>query len=121
MKARTTFYEDLAHMLRVLRTSCGFTQRAVAEALGVNRSTYSYYELGRATPDMVTLKALSRIFAVSPEEFFYPERYHDTEPANRRQDLPKAGTLDLGAIKDLSEEEQCLLAQFRVGELVPLK
>lgn len=116
MKAHSTYYEDLAHMLRVIRMACGFTQLAVAEALGVNRSTYSYYELGRASPDVATLKVLGRIFNVPPEEFLYPERFRDEKPAHQRQCVPKTSMVELGAIGDLKEEEQCLLARYRAGE-----
>ena len=51
-------YDDpnfLGNRLRALRLTFGFTQSSVAEVLGINRSTYSYYESGTTRPDPVVL------------------------------------------------------------------
>ena len=46
--------------LRRMRLKCGLTQQAVADALHVNRATYSYYELGKTQPDFAQLGQLAR-------------------------------------------------------------
>ena len=51
--------QDLAVMLRRLRLDCGYSQKAVATGLGVERSTYSNYELGKVSPDLHTLRRLA--------------------------------------------------------------
>lgn len=43
----------------------GLTQLNVAELIGVDRSTYTYYELGRTVPSWDIVKKLAKIFNVS--------------------------------------------------------
>lgn len=59
---------DLALRLRQLRLLYGMTQQEVAQHLGVDRSTYSYYETGRNNPPLPTLSALCSLYRVSSEE-----------------------------------------------------
>lgn len=54
--------------LRKHRIRLELTQQTVAEKLNVDRSTYSYYELGRTTPSIGTLYELTRLFGVSADE-----------------------------------------------------
>ena len=51
--------------LRRLRIACGLTQQAVADALHVNRATYTYYETGKTTPSVERLGKIAEIFGVS--------------------------------------------------------
>lgn len=76
--------QDLAVMLRRLRLDCGYSQKAVATGLGVERSTYSNYELGKVSPDLDTLRRLAQIYAVPLEAFLYPEEYRTIEAARQR-------------------------------------
>ena len=58
-------YDDpnfLGNRLRALRLTFGFTQSSVAEVLGINRSTYSYYESGTTRPDPVVLGKLASYY-----------------------------------------------------------
>ena len=48
-----------------LRTKGGMTQSELAERLSVTRQAVSRWENGETTPDVDTLKALSRLFDVS--------------------------------------------------------
>ena len=52
--------------LKKLRLKCGLSQQAVANALHINRATYSYYELGETAPDFQRLLDLARVFDISP-------------------------------------------------------
>lgn len=38
--------------LRELRIKSGYTQSQIAKILNIDRSTYSYYEIGKTTPDI---------------------------------------------------------------------
>ena len=51
-------------IIKKLRKSCSYTQKEVADMLGVDRSTYAYYESGRIKPDIDTIRKLSNIFKV---------------------------------------------------------
>ena len=54
----------ITEIIKKLRKSCGYTQKEVADILGVDRSTYAYYESGRIKPDIDTIRKLSNIFRV---------------------------------------------------------
>lgn len=51
--------------LRLIRTQKNLSQQTVADALGINRVTYTNYENGKREPDMETLKKLAQYFGVS--------------------------------------------------------
>ena len=51
--------------LKELRTQKGVLQREVAECIGCSPVVYSRYVRGEREPDIDTLKALSKYFAVS--------------------------------------------------------
>ena len=59
--------------LRAQRKKLGLTQEQLAEKLGYDRSTYSYYEIGRTEPSISTLCKLSRIFGVTLDQLVYPQ------------------------------------------------
>lgn len=54
----------LKEVIKKLRKSYNYTQKEVADKLGVDRSTYAYYESGRIRPDIDTIRKLSDIFKV---------------------------------------------------------
>ena len=54
----------ITEIIKKLRNSCNYTQKQVADKLGVDRSTYAYYESGRIKPDIDTIMKLSTIFNV---------------------------------------------------------
>ena len=51
--------------LKKLRIARGLLQRQVADAIGVNRTTYVKYETGKSEPDYATLSRLADYFAVT--------------------------------------------------------
>lgn len=54
--------------LRVLRETCGLTQEQVANVLEIDRSAYTYYEIGRTEPNMHSLVKLANLFKVTLDE-----------------------------------------------------
>ena len=52
-------------VLKEIRTTKGFTQQQVADALEITKGTYSGYETGRREPDVFKIKALAQLFDVS--------------------------------------------------------
>lgn len=56
---------ELAERLRNERERRGLTQKVVAQALGVQRSTYSRWEKGNREPDIETLHKLANFFETS--------------------------------------------------------
>ncbi len=63
---------QIGKRLRFVREKFGYTQQQVANALNIDRSTYSYYETGKTSPDITTLLALSEIFSIGVDEFLIP-------------------------------------------------
>ena len=101
--------------LRSLRLACGYTQQDVARALGVVRSTYSYYETGKTQPDVETLTRISQMFGVTLDQLVLPGEQPPVSPPRRRAKHRPAA--DPQTIGDLTEEEKVLIARLRSGEL----
>lgn len=58
--------EKIGEKIKILRTKFGLTQKEVADALEIERSTYTYYELGKTTPSWNVVKKLAQIFQIAP-------------------------------------------------------
>lgn len=57
--------------LKEIRKNCALTQQQVANALGIERSTYTNYETGKTEPSMDTLRKIIMLYDV-PLERIYP-------------------------------------------------
>lgn len=96
------FKPSLQKLLRNIRLACGFSQREVADALMVNRSTYSYYESGKTSPDVQTLRILAKLYGVPATVFMFPERF---------------ATMDTNCLKRGGRRKKPLPNPQRFGEL----
>lgn len=56
--------------LKKLRKDCALTQQQVAEALGLERSTYTYYETGKTDPSVSTLQKIMVLFNCSFSDIY---------------------------------------------------
>lgn len=56
--------------LRKAREAAGLTQEAVARKLGVNRTTYSRYEVGSRTPDVAMALRIATVLGRNVEDLF---------------------------------------------------
>ena len=57
----------LTTQLRYLRGYNAVTQREIADALCIDRSTYAYYELGETQPSLLMLVRLARLYDVTTD------------------------------------------------------
>ena len=105
MAQETTF----AERLRAWRRAAGLTQQVVATALGVERSTYTYYETGKTKPDLNTLVRLAQMFGVSTDELVGKV----TTPTAFRDGDALFEDASVARFSKLSLEEQVLVLQFR--------
>ena len=133
---------SLGKILKRYRESCGLTQQQVANALNVDRSTYTYYETGNTTPSVPVIIKLSKIYNVPYTVFMsiFEESAHEGSDTGFRADsfdgrwsvahdsrYPLGGYVDpyermlcgprgdaFEKIYDISGEERQLLALFRV-------
>jgi len=101
----------LNQRLKHFRTTSGLTQQQVADVLGLDRSTYAYYESGKTTPDIKSVNKLLKIFNIS-----YYELVDEKDPAdsNISDDEVQDDTADKLHIYDLSKPEKRLVIYFRM-------
>ena len=71
--------EQFRHRLKFLRECRQLSQRQVAAALHIERSTYASYETGRSEPSLQNLKRLAALYQVSTDFLL------DSTPIGRRQ------------------------------------
>ncbi|MDU7338238.1 MAG: helix-turn-helix domain-containing protein [Clostridium sp.] len=101
--------------LRIFREKCGYTQQHLANVLNIDRSTYSYYESGKTTPDISSLILLSQVFCIS-----LPELLGQEDLSLMLNDSSSWGKLNVKRITDnnshiydLKKDELQLIAFFR--------
>ena len=77
--------------LRTARECKGLTQKKVADAIGVAKSTYSLYESGNREPNVITIKKIANLLKVSAdnllglEDSFDGNEYTEAELDEIRQ------------------------------------
>lgn len=64
---------NLQKNLKYWRNSRKLTQKQVAQTLGIDRSTYSYYEIGVSSPPVAGLIEISELFGVTIDELVNAE------------------------------------------------
>ncbi len=109
-------------LLKSYREACGFSQQQVADALGIDRSTYTYYELGNTTPSAPFIIKLSKIFNVSYTKFMDPFLKLESEAVLGDSGISDDlfdGEQDAAVevpepVYSLSKEEQSLLCMYRL-------
>jgi len=97
--------KSLGEKLRKLRESYNLSQNQVAEALNIDRSTYSYYELDKTRPNLETLVKLSHIFSVS-KSYLLPD---DPGADLNIKDMARSDSM----LQGLSKEERGLIILYR--------
>ena len=111
---------SLANRLRQARLSAGYSQQNIADALSVNRATYTYYETGKTTPDPRTLMKIARICGV-PIEFFLDEEPGHPLMLSDRERCPKRTFPNPQKVGELSSEEKQLIALLRASQKVSVE
>ncbi len=89
----------------------GLTQQQVADVLGLDRSTYAYYESGKTTPDIKSVSKLLKLFNIS-----YNELMEETECASTKvnDSAVEEDEDEKLHIYELSKVEKRLVIYFRV-------
>ena len=91
------------------------SQAEVSKLLGIDRSTYTYYETGKIRVPLAVLDKLAEIYLL-PRGFYL--QTDDTDPVLLfRQSRPEAaeasGVVQIG-VEDVKQDEQLLLARLRI-------
>ncbi|MCL2885053.1 MAG: helix-turn-helix domain-containing protein [Oscillospiraceae bacterium] len=104
-------FTPFAQRLRELRKEAHMTQVQMAQALGLERSTYAYYEIGTTTPAYFILGRIAAIFRVSLEYLIGTQE----DKQYMRLAEPPALMRVPGAegLAGLTPEEQSFMVMFR--------
>jgi transcriptional regulator with XRE-family HTH domain len=113
--------DNLSKKLRDLREKCGYTQQQIANTLNIDRSTYSYYETGKTSPDIPSLIVLANVFSVSIEELLGQEQQtplalNDSGSPKKMSILGKNFSKNDSHIYDLTKNEKQLICYFRAAK-----
>ena len=103
--------KKLGESLRKVRIENNFTQKNIADVLGIDRTTYTYYETGSSNPSPKTLIALSQIYNVSVGYLMGIEE--DRTVVRKTVPDPVVASDPISMLK---EKEKELLMYFRVLE-----
>ncbi|QEO08484.1 helix-turn-helix transcriptional regulator [Bacillus paralicheniformis] len=103
---------NYADRLKYLRQKAGFTQKFVAQKIGVKNNTLSSYESGKRQPDYETTKKLADLYDVSID-FLLTGKEHEGSSDDMWKELlnPKTQVL-FKDLKDAPEEKIDELIQF---------
>jgi transcriptional regulator with XRE-family HTH domain len=104
----TSKHKGTAERLRHFREACALSQQQVANALNIERSTYTRYELGKTEPNLSSVVKLSAIYNISPTELL-PMLEAEDGSASRLKDTVQANS----PIFQLSKDERGLVALYR--------
>ncbi len=99
--------------LRYARKQCGYTQQQVAEFLGINRSSYTYYEVGHNAVPVELLPGLSKLFGVSVDWLLHD----DLKLCSNDDVLLSWEESRLPGLAKLTNEERSLLLLLRKYDL----
>ncbi|MBA4543434.1 MULTISPECIES: helix-turn-helix domain-containing protein [Thermoactinomyces] len=96
---------DLGTRLKALRNKAKLSQKDLAEKLGINRVTYSQYEVNRREPDIDTLQKIADFYEISLD-YLAGRTDHQTskkesKDIDRTQDMLNA--IESGDLKKLIE------------------
>lgn len=100
---------ELSEKLQALRRQHRMTQAQLAEKLYVSRTAVSKWESGRGTPNLESLKCLSRVFGVSIDELLSDEEPAAQAPPAAR---PPKGCAAAGCWLDISAVAFILLPLY---------
>lgn len=101
--------------LKQLREINSLTQKQVADILGITRSSYAYYELGKSHPGIEGLKILAKLYNVSLDFLLdYNDTGDDVKYRLNDNSIDYISDKQPNFISDLTSEEKDLIIYFRI-------
>ncbi|MPN14548.1 hypothetical protein SDC9_161875 [bioreactor metagenome] len=103
--------------LKAFRQNCRLSQEQVSQILGINRTTYTGYEIGKTKPDFDTIIKLCDIFGITVANFtdYYLKLKNKSILASDKPDYEKAKSGGERFVK-ITADEEILLARYRLAE-----
>lgn len=99
--------------LRELRIKSGYTQVQIAKILNIDRSTYSYYEIGKTSPDVSMLITLAKIFNIQINDLLADEGTPEVVADSGLKASFLQSKKNTSHIYELSSDEKILVGAFR--------
>lgn len=104
--------------LRELRVKCGYTQVQLAKILNIDRSTYSYYEIGKTTPNISVLVTLAKVFNIPINALLSDEGTPKIVSDCGVQPNFKKCKKNTSHIYELSDQEKMIIGVFRASSQI---
>ena len=102
----------MAENLKKVRKEHKLTQQDIANVLGIDRSTYTFYETGKTSPSISTIYKLAEIYNVS---IGYLLGVEDGRGEAKRKSAPmNVAAQGTDHIAYLDKDEQMLLMCYRI-------
>lgn len=102
--------EEFAKKLKEFRKAAGLTQQQLSNILGIKRSAYAYYEVGKTSPNLETLTALSKLYNVSIDDLLSVDVPILTD---KEQKYINENQID-DSFLDLSDLEKSVIFKIRI-------
>ena len=110
----------LGDRLKSLRKNAKLTQEQIAGMLGIDRSTYAYYETNKTSPSIPYLIIISKLYCLTVDELLgltdKPLRLNDNDAPFTAADIGNTVTKELLNLSNLSKTEQQIILKFRLME-----
>ncbi len=106
----------LSERLKYYRKAASLTQQQVADALGIQRSAYAYYEIDKTSPKLPTLSNIAKLYNISIDQLVNDEDF-DTLMTNRQKydtEVTAGERLLNDSFNDLSPLEKSIVLKLRV-------
>lgn len=100
--------QEVAEKLRHWREACALSQKQVADALNIDRTTYTKYESGSTQPNLDTIVKIAAIYNISPLELL-PMDVSEQKSVHRLRDVVQSNS----PIYQLAKDERGLIAKYR--------
>lgn len=100
----------IGDVIKSFRAGANLTQQELADLLGIKRSTYAYYELGKVKPPLIVISRLSLIYGVSVDTILLG----NAEATLCDGDAPQEEN-DVMFLGKLSREERELIIRLRLS------
>lgn len=101
----------LSQKLKSYRKEAHLTQQQVADAVGIKRSAYAYYEIGKSSPKLPVLRRIADLYNVSLDDLIYD--HVELKADDMKYDFVEDGGID-ESFNKLSELEQNILLKIRL-------
>lgn len=101
----------LCEQLKQIRKANKFTQQDLADAVGIERSTYASYETGRNKPDVILLKRIANVFGVSSDFILEIDTTQKLNLSDLSVAYKKKGSQ---LMSTLSKDEKAVIAKYRL-------